>query len=676
MGWTGAEPGFGTIRDLRERVEIYRGIAGSDAKASDAHGVTRRLPDFSGASQRSPQSDIRLTGPCGRIVERRGAIDADSVSNGSDASVDASVDDFADDFAGVRQSSQTKLSSVIETLRRDLLTPGAMHRASAAQACAEWVASAEAHMPVSSVPALPGDWCNVVAANALADVGCWQFDSTVAFRETVECAPRALPAVLSKAVAPAAARRMGLPTDFPIVCQREFRYEAGHLKGTTEWRDACRPGRALMRSDEDFGTFPYPACVSVNFRGDAEGLVVIPVEIAPEAGEPPVTLLFSSPYGQYLGADGQTYAMTFVGDASYAFAMPPAEDCATPVVAHRALPGGDADRMFRLADRIMGAKMEITMFVSRADGPGWAYAPGQESGARFNLKWVVNDAGLARLFTEAGEELTQQLDTMLHVLNDPCPALIRLYRNFVPDDAHAQTNARRLVALHGDTLARNRSALETTFRRLNDMAAIADFQPQNGASARGLLLGMTTGSLADVPMNTFYDVPLILIARHLVQNIFTAQGTHAANVAGHHFADILFHECGHAAIGWKDDVTPQPWAYKPAHEFRGVYLREEWRGGTVDLAPLVQTLRQSTPESIVNLASFNQLMRMLLPALDAGLAQDVFPGLLDGTSANYSYEYLVSMLSEPHDRARFDADFLAFLNDLARQGRNIAGDVY
>ncbi|MCI3203928.1 MULTISPECIES: hypothetical protein [Pandoraea] len=669
MQWLGVQQGFGSTTDLYERVAIYRGVANEGDEAAKAQHVAQRMPDFQGASQRSPTSDNSfatlaafgaLDGPRARIVARRDALDADGVSG------------FSDDFAGARRRSPTRSPMIVETLRREILTPEFLHPSGAAQARAGRGERVVACESVSKVPALPGHWCGAMVPDASRDVGCWQFDPTFTFRERVDYVPQAMPAVLTTAVASATASRMGLPGEFPIVCHRAFHCDAGHLMATTEWRDACHSGRTLRQRCDDLGAFPYPACVPVNFRGDAEGVVVMPVDITPNPGEPPVTLLFSSPYGRYLSIDGSVHAMTFVGDASYTFAMPSTDVPTGPVVAHRVMPGSDADVLFRLADQIMITKMEIDTFVSCTIGPGWAHGPMSADGSTLNLKWVQHDAGLMRLFSEAGEELTQQLGTMLDVLHDPDARLIRLYRNFVPDDTHADVNARHLVALHHDKLMQDRASLEATFRRLTEMAAIVDFQLPNGAPFDGTLLGMATGSLAQATIRSRYDVPVILVARDLVQGIFMAQGTHAANVAGHHFADVLFHECGHAAAQWEDAAIPQPWARRPAHEFRHVYLREEWRGGTMDLAPLMATLRESTPGSVVNLASFNQLMRMLLPALDAGLAPDVFPGLLDGSSARYSYEYLVAMLSEPHDRARFDADFLDFLDELAQRGRNLS----
>ncbi|ODP35259.1 hypothetical protein A9762_11285 [Pandoraea sp. ISTKB] len=635
------------------------------------------MPDFQGASQRSTTRDNSLAtltafgapdGARARIVECRDAVDSIGASG------------FSDDFAGARRRSPTRSPTIVETLRREILTPEFLHPSGVGQARAgrgERGECGAARQSVSKVPALPGRWSDVMAPALSRNVRCWQFDPTFTFRETVDYAPQAMPAVVTTAVASATASRMGLPGGVPIVCDRAFHYDAGHLKATTEWRAACHSGRTLRQSCEDLGAFPYPACVPVNFRGDVKGVVVMPIDITPNPGEPPVTLLFSSPYGQYLSNDGSVHAMTFVGDASYTFAMPSTDIPAVgPVVAHRVMPGSDADVLFRLADQIMITKKAIDTVVSRTIGPGWANGPMSANGSTLNLKWVRHDAGLTRLFSEAGEVLTQQLGAMLHVLHDPDARLIRLYRNFVPDDRYADGNARLLVALHRDKLMQHRTSLEATFRRLTEMAAIVDFESRNGAPVDGTLLGMAMGSSAQATIKSHYDVPVILVARHLVQDIFMAQGAHVANVAGHHFADVLFHECGHAAARWEDAATPQPWARRPAHEFRHVYLREEWRGGTMDLAPFMATLRESTPGSVVNLASFNQLMRMLLPALDAGLAPDVFPGLLDGSSARYSYEYLVSMLSEPHDRARLDADFLEFLDELAQRGRNVSLQVH
>ncbi|WP_150577696.1 hypothetical protein [Pandoraea aquatica] len=528
---------------------------------------------------------------------------------------------------------------------------------------------------VHVVPEHSGRWYPLPEATQRMGPPCWQFDASLSRFALVVHKPHAMTKRFLERVEVATAAGIELPLNvplnLPLIREREFRYDAGRLRVATHWHAEGR-GVTLYARDEDVCAFPYPSRVRILFRDDRPGVAIVPVALAPMAGVPGMTLLFSSPFGQFLDADGNAHALVRVGDAPYIFDLPDPHDPPSQVIARQVPPDSNSERLFGWAARMMSIRAKNATIVQRVDGPGWANGPFAGHGKTFSTKWIADDPGFSTLFAKTGDALCQQLDTMLQVLDRACADTVALYRNFVPDDAQAEANARLLITLHRAQLTLQKPALARAIRRMPEMVAVADVV---GNRFKGQLVGMTTGKLEDIPFSRIYDTPVIFIARHVVQDALRAPGTHAGRVGEQRLADVVFHECGHAAAAWSDDLVPRRDATLSPHAFRGAYFVDNTHLGTIDLSWYIARLRQSTLSSIANLASFNHLMRTLLPAVGSGAARTAFPGLLNGNAQVYSYEYLVSVLDKPHDTARLDADFLRFLEQLREQGLTRLGGV-
>lgn len=430
------------------------------------------------------------------------------------------------------------------------------------------------------------------------------------------------------------------------VLHDQFKHEGGALS-KLEWvtsKDDIGNDVNLVELSSPFnGALAVPERISLHVSSDAPGVVKGLAPCGFDGAQR--TMTFESPYGMYFKADGSMRAMIdFMG---WHYRFDPSGLGVGAMQGGLVQESDDDAGEFALAGALIAKMQELAPIYLPLDKPS---LPG-----RLDVAWVKDDETLSRYFRGAGKRLTRQLGTMIGLLRDDhrrAATVAKIYRNFVSSPADVVT----LIRTQRDMLEQRRSDLETAFSNQDSLTVVCKFSDVvKGAS------GMTTATINALPYSTLYGMPTISVSRDVVAR--ARLGASDENDAERQYLlDVIFHECGHAAADWSDDLTlTRPGAAGQASQVSGaegadspvlksVYyndrhfipryrhnkpsLNEPAAGPFAVLDKYCEKLKRGSIESVAHLASFNHLTRTLLLLVNAG-REDVLEGLLDGSSLEF-----------------------------------------